>query len=408
MNHGKTVSGGVRPARFGVALILALALPGGVAQAGEWSGEVAVEARHFQHDPDSPQQHDDNLSLRAEPEYYHDWDDGDQRFVFTPYLRLDQGDSERTHFDLRELYWRKTFESAELRLGIRKLFWGVTESQHLVDIINQTDLVENLDTEDKLGQPMAQLTFLKDWGTLDFFLMPYFRERTYQGSDGRLRAPFVVDTDNPVYESGAEETHLDLAVRYSHFIGIWDIGVAHFSGTSRDPRLVPSPTPGGSVVLVPHYDQIDQTSLDLQATAGDWLWKLELISRDTPMGRYTAATGGFEYTLVGLFDSAIDLGLLTEYLFDDRDEQATSPFQNDIFVGARLAFNDEQSTDLLAGVIFDVDGQARFFNAEGSRRLGQSWTLSLEVRIFSRIPQDDLLFGLRNDDYWQLELSKFF
>ena len=67
------------------------------------------------------------------------------------------------------------------------MFWGVTELRHLVDIINQTDLVENLDGEQKLGQPMVQLTLLKDWGTLDFFAMPYFRERTFTGPDGRPR-----------------------------------------------------------------------------------------------------------------------------------------------------------------------------------------------------------------------------
>jgi len=54
-------------------------------------------------------------------------------------------------------------------------FWGVTEFQHLVDIINQTDLVENIDTEDKLGQPMINLALINDWGTVDLFIMPYFR-----------------------------------------------------------------------------------------------------------------------------------------------------------------------------------------------------------------------------------------
>ena len=52
----------------------------------------------------------------------------------------------------------------KFRVGVGKVFWGVTESQHLVDIINQTDLVENIDTEDKLGQPMLETTWLQNWG----------------------------------------------------------------------------------------------------------------------------------------------------------------------------------------------------------------------------------------------------
>jgi hypothetical protein len=50
-----------------------------------------------------------------------------------------------------------------------------------VDIINQTDLVENIDGEDKLGQPMVHFSYFGDWGVVDFFLLPYLRERTYPG-----------------------------------------------------------------------------------------------------------------------------------------------------------------------------------------------------------------------------------
>jgi hypothetical protein len=83
------------------------------------------------------------------------------------------------------------------------VFWGVTESSHLVDIINQSDFVENIDTEDKLGQPMVSLRWLPEWGTLDLFLMPLHRERTFQGLAGRPRLPLPIDQDNPVYESSA-------------------------------------------------------------------------------------------------------------------------------------------------------------------------------------------------------------
>ncbi len=105
------------------------------------------------------------ISLAAQPEYYRAWDDGRQNFTFVPFLRWDQSDSERSHVDIRELTWLRAADNWELRVGIRKLFWGVTESQHLVDIINQTDLVEAPDGEEKLGQPMLNLALIRDWGT---------------------------------------------------------------------------------------------------------------------------------------------------------------------------------------------------------------------------------------------------
>ncbi len=274
-------------------------------------------------------------------------------------------------------------------------------------MINQTDLVENIDSEDKLGQPMINLSWVKDWGTLELFVLPYFRERTFAGEEGRLRGRLVVDTDHPLYESGAEENHTDFAVRWSHWIGDWDIGVAHFTGTSREPLFIPG-LDGGELVLRPYYQQIDQTSLDLQATKGDWLWKLEAIYNRNDREDYSAFVGGFEYTLVGVCNSASDLGLLMEYHYDDRDEAATTPFENDIFVGVRWMLNDVQSSELLAGAIVDADSQASFVSIEASRRLGQSWKMSLEARLLSGQDKQDRLYGLRNDDYIELQIAKYF
>jgi hypothetical protein len=399
----------------GAALTLAfvtalLTLP---VSAGEWSGDLSFEATAFPHDAVDPRQGDEQLSLAFEPEWYADWNDGRDRLQLTVFGRFDSLDDERTHADLRELYWRRTFESAELRLGVRKVYWGVTESQHLVDVINQTDLVENVDGEDKLGQPMANLALIKDWGTLDLFVLPYFRERTFAGADGRLRAMPRVEPELTSYESSDEERHVDLAVRWQRTFGAWDVGLAHFDGTAREPvfspAIWPPPCLSCEVVLAPRYLQMRQTSLDAQATLDAWLWKLELVTRDWAPGRYTATTFGFERTLYGLFGSAADLGLIAEYLFDDRpDTELTTPFQDDAFLGARLAMNDEQSTELLAGLIQDLDGGGRFVSVEASRRLGQSFKLSLEARAILDAQPDELLYGLRNDDYVKLELGWYF
>ena len=97
--------------------------------------------------------------------------------------------------------------------GIGKVFWGVTESQHLVDVINQTDLVENMDGEEKLGQPMINFALVRDWGTVDFFLLPGSRERTFPEAEGRLRTTPRVDVEQAVYESSRGKRHIDEAIR---------------------------------------------------------------------------------------------------------------------------------------------------------------------------------------------------
>ncbi|MFQ5572080.1 MAG: hypothetical protein ACE5G0_20580, partial [Rhodothermales bacterium] len=219
--------------------------------AGELSGFVAVDMRLFPNSPSFPEQSGNTVSPSGlfQPEYRYEWNEANDRLTVIPFARLDFDDEERRHFDLRELNWLHVGPNWDLRIGVGKVFWGVTESRHLVDIINQTDLVEDPDGEDKLGQPMLKLALLRTWGTFDLFVLPRFRERTFPGPNGRLRAAIPVDTDRPVYESSLEEWHPDLAARWSHVLGDWDIGLAHFWGTSREPGLLPDVS--GRPALIP-------------------------------------------------------------------------------------------------------------------------------------------------------------
>ena len=396
------------PHRFGRLIAAVLCLGSATVQAGEWSGQVGGEYRGFFETPLFAEQHRSYFSVFAQPEYRHSWDNDKQRFAFVAFGRISQYDEARTHADIRELNWQKSGAGYEWRVGIQKVFWGVTESQHLVDIINQTDLVENPDGEDKLGQPMINLTLVRDWGTLDFFVLTGFRERTFPGREGRLRAALPVDTEQAVYESSRGRRRIDYALRWRKSLGDWEVGLAHFSGTSRDPRLLPGIGGDGAPALIPHYDVIDQTSLDVQVTSGAWLWKLETIRRAGQGPAYAALTAGFEYTISGILDSGIDVGLLAEYLYDDRGVMATTPFQDDIFAGMRLAFNDVSSSESLFGIIADRDSDARIVSLEVSRRFGKSTKLSLEARWFNGVPATDLLYSQRRDDYVQMELAYYF
>ena len=377
-----------------------------LAFAGEWSGYAGLEFRGFTETAqEARQDHETNFSFAFEAEYYHEWDKGNQSIAFVPFMRVDEHDNERTHFDIRELNYLKVAENWELRLGIRKVFWGVTEFQHLVDVINQTDLVENLDTEDKLGQPMINLALINDWGTVDLFVMPYFRERYFPGTSSRLRTIPHIDQTRSQFESSAKEKHIDLAARYSHYFGDWDIGISHFYGTSRDPRLLLGTDNNGNAVFTPFYDIINQTSLDLQATKGNMLWKLEALHRSGQATTYNAIAAGFEYTFVGVMDSDIDLGLLSEYHYDDRGESASSTFEDDIALGARLAFNDAQSTEALIGLVWDRNTGGKFFNIEASRRIGNSFLLEAQGRFFSNQKASDPAKAFSQDDYIELFLT---
>ena len=393
---------------FVSALILIMgAAFGSRASAHDFSGYVAAEGRYFPQAPLDPAQKRNSGSLAVQSEYYHEWENGSS-FTFVPFVRLDSADSERTHFDIRELNYLWLTDSWELRAGIGKVFWGTTEFVHLVDIINQTDAVESVDGEEKLGQPMIQLSILRDWGALELFVLPYFRERTYPGREGRLRFAAVVDTDNARYESADEEHHPDFAARYSHTIGDWDFGIYNFNGTGREPTLVTGLDSAGRPVLIPFYEQINQSGLDLQLVAGGWLWKLEAIYRTGQGEDFFASVGGFEYTFVNIAATGMDLGVLGEGAYDDRGRKATTFFENDAMLGLRLAINDAAGTELLAGFSQDLENSSLSLSLEASRRFGDNWLLSLESRALVDLPEDDLFYSLRDDGFFQLELAYYF
>ena len=387
-----------------------LSAPAAKADESSWdfSANVDLQSRIFVQDALWPGQESRSgqLSIAATADIRWRNAARNQRASFITYLRWDEADEKRSLIDLREAYWALEADSFELLIGANTVFWGVTESVHLVDIINQTDSAADIDGEDKLGQPMVNLEVQRDWGLVSLYLLPYFRERTFAGINGRLRAPLVVDTDRPVYESSREQNHVDVALRYSHYLGDIDIGLSYFSGTSREPRLLPN-IDGTS--LLPHYDQIDQFGVDLQYTRDAWLWKLEAMIRDGFDEPFAAAVAGFEYTFYQIAESAADIGFLMEFQYDDRS--ASEPLtlaDNDLFVAARLVLNDAQNTALLAGVVVDIDTAETFFSIEVERRFGDNVILELRVRAITGAELGEPAFAFSRDDFIQLQVARFF
>ena len=385
----------------------AVALPSAV-QGGDASvsGYVAAEIRLFPDEPLLPGQFETaQPSFLASPEFRYRSEEGKDRFTFIPFVRVDAHDDRRTHFDVREAYWLRRGDGWDLTVGLNKVFWGVTESRHLVDVINQTDFVEDIDEEDKLGQPMVNLDIQRNWGTVSLFLLPGFRARTFPGNDGRPRFPLPIDVDNAVYESSRGRGHVDFAARYSHFFGNWDFGASYFRGTGREPRFVPNSL---ADQLVPHYDLINQGGLDVQYTKDAWLFKFEGIVREGHGKTFGAAVGGFEYTLYQVAGAA-DLGLLFEYQYDGRDPSA--PFtlaDDDLFFGGRYALNDSKDTSILGGAVVDRDTRSTAFLIEAERRLNDHLKFELESRLFTNTQPSDPLYFFRNDSFITARISYFF
>lgn len=368
-----------------------------------FSGDAGVDYRYFVSSPLYSSQVDGQL-----PEW-----------VFEPELMLRSGDNTlyrykgfyrfgsdegwRDHWDIRELYWLYMGDQIDFTVGIVKVFWGVTESRHLVDVINQSDMYENIDEEQKLGQPAISVSVTKNWGTLSLYWLPYFRARDFSGTKGRFRTDPVVDESLTVFVNGRHNNHRDGAFRYSTSIDDFDLGISLFRGYERRPWLLPMGDPD---ILVANYTEMTQLGVDLQYTRDAWLWKFEGVANKNDWENYTSLVAGTEYTLYQLLDSAADLGLLVEYLHSNKNQYVTDLFDNDVFLGGRLALNNTQDSSLIVGVIIDLEEHESLFRLESETRLGRNWTVELNALFFDHAVKT--LASYEKDSYLEAKLRLHF
>lgn len=395
--------------RLSTALVITVILISGAASATEldFSGSIATENRLFFEKTDNDFQISTiQPSFEFEPEL--SWNKDDISLYIAPFARLDLADSERSHIDFREAYLGLSEGDLSIRAGQVLVFWGVAESRHLVDVINQWDAREDIDSENKLGQLAFELIYQSAWGDISTYLMPKFHDRPHPGQKARLRPGFLID--DQLSQFSGDKTSLgrpDLALRYSHYINDWDVGVSLFHGFDRNPRFEFS-----EENVMPVYDKITQFGVDLQLTLEAWLWKLEALYKDSPMDSHLAAVAGFEYTFYTLAGSNADLGILVEYQYDGRssDISISPPVieNNDIFTGFRIALNDTDDTNIIAGIVSDVKNGSLYSSIEASRRLTESWNIEIEGRLFIETKDDPFLNFFRRDSNLTMRIKRHF
>ena len=405
------------------------------ADALDWRGNVSSELTLFPQFSVGTENWKASTSFAADVELSQDLTDN---ILLTahPFVRWDQQDDERTVTGVRELLLSFTGDTWELNAGLGRVFWGVTESDNPVDIINQTDIVEDLTGDEKLGEPMLNLNWFSDnYGEFGVFLLPQFQERTTIGENGRPTPGIAVDRSLTTFESSDGNDDFGYALRWTRSFDAWDVGLHYFDGTSRDPTFIPVISDTGAV-LAPRYSLLRQTGIDALGLYGDLAVKAEVIHQTGgEIESHAEAVTGIEYTLVGLLaplqeneklpddwctpdtrnpfkklacNDRIDLGLVLEYLWDQRGTDSDQLFQNDMLLGLRFAFNDAATSDALFGILQDLDGGATTLSIEASTRLFESYRLKIFGQQFVNTNGDTTLDVFDRESFLQLDFSYFF
>ena len=365
------------------------------------SAVLGAEARAFVDDPLSANQpRRGAISLVARPEL-QGWV-GSSAWSVAAVARWDASDPSRRYLDVREAQVQGSWNGIALLAGMSTVFWGVTESRHVVDVVNQIDWRARIDGDEKLGQWMIRGSVdLGSRGFVDLFLLTGARAQRYPGPGGRPGVPFPVDHEAATYESRWGRWHPDVAARWSAYAGPFEWAVSAFVGTGREPQYFLAGPPEAPV-LVPRYDLIRQAGLEVQWTAEAWLWKAEGIVRGGQGSTYAAFTGGFERILFGVGGGRMDVALLGEYSHDGRDDRTLTWFDDDVFAGARVVLNDRGGSEIVAGFLADLGSDGHYAVAEAGTRLGERLRLETAVRLYDGSAESDPLSWFRADDHFEV------
>ncbi|WP_282080380.1 hypothetical protein [Aquimarina algiphila] len=341
--------------------------------------------------------------LFARPKFTYDWDKGKNNIIFEGFARWDANGDSRTHWDVRELYYQYYNGNWEFNAGVKRIFWGKTEGVHLVDVINQIDFLEGIDGEEKLGQPMVQVSYTSDIGTFSAFALPYTRTLEFGNESGRLRPEKIPTDDQISFESGSEEWHPSFAVRWSHYIGDADVGMHYFYGNAREPLVVFDESGFGL-----EYPVVHQVGIDYQHIVESALFKLESVYRGGDFEDIFAITGGVEYTFGNVNGKGLDVGVLGEYVYDNRRELTFSSLDNDLFIASRLEFNNVAGTELLFGVFQDLSKSTKSIRLEYSQRLGESFKIEVTGQGFLNVDNREFISQFQQDSFFEIGIIKYF
>ncbi len=344
-------------------------------------------------------------SIFVKPKFLVDWNGGNQNLVFEGFARWDINGNSRSHWDVRELYYQYYKGNWEFNAGVKKVFWGKTEGVHLVDVVNQIDFLEGIDGEEKLGQPMLQISYTSNkLGTFTGLALPYTRTLDFGNEAGRPRTPAVITDEQVAFESKHKAWHPSAALRWSHFIGDTDLGLHYFYGTAREPLVVFSPE--GKFGL--QYPVAHQIGVDYQVIVKNAIVKMETMYRGGDFDDIFAITGGVEYTFGNVNKKGLDIGVLVEYVYDNRRELTFSALDNDIFLATRWVLNDVAGTEFLFGVFQDLSKSTKTMRLEASRRFGNDLKVTTTGQAFLTVDEAELSYLFRRDSFLELEFIKYF
>lgn len=401
-------------------------------------GDVAFDSRAFRPD-DDPITVDGAASILGRVEWRHQHAPLEEKVrVFG---RTDALDNRRSIVVVEEAWAQFRSGPIRLRVGADIVNWTATEAFHPADVINARNLDSEIENFEKLGEPMVAA----QWGifegtSVQALFMPVYMKTVFPSPRSRLSfAPPGVDLNRGrrFMDRDGQFTRDDFgpqaAFRVQQVIGSADVSLHVLEHMDRTQPLVAVDLATMQPLAI--FQTVRQVGLTYVHDVGaGLLLKLEAAHRwlrnpqtptpgllfpsladvpgPFPDRDHAAVAVGLEYGLA--HEGGGESTLLAEGQAligpDKRTRAALSPFQRDVLIGYRYAFNDQDSREILFGFIFDVERPEFLVNLNYRQRIGETWSLLLGLRVFEAHGDggEGALVPLDSADHFRAGLIRYF
>lgn len=374
-------------------------------------GELGAEGRFFYPDERKKNAEDIGLGLVGRLEVETPRED-DFEAKLRAFGRTDFFDHERSQFVLEELYLGGRSGPFHIRAGAEIFNWSAAEAFHPADILNSRNFDSNVENAEKLGEPNVNASYQWGRGTLTVYYLPALIDPILPSQKSRLSfVPPEIDLGEPLFfEWGGRQSDDPIAQQWAaqvtQSISSADFAFQVVQHVDRSQPVVAvdpfTGQPRPAYLFVTHVGGTYS-----QAIAG-WLLKMETAYRwfddpgPTPWGflhqkDHAQIALGVEYgwsnqngsdsTLIAEFQTILDTSR--------RERADLSPFQRDLLIGFRHAFNNVMGSELFLSAILDVERKEEYLlNAKYQQRLSDTWKVETGVRAIIAPPKEPQPVGL--------------
>jgi hypothetical protein len=303
----------------------------------------------------------------------------------------------------------------EIKAGVQTLNWSAAEAFHPTDMINARNLDSNVENAEKIGEPMVtmRLRFLN--GGLTGYYMPLRMAPRFPSASSRLTPYSGVHLAKAQWSDSnglvdADDFSNQYAFRLDQTIGQGDLAL-HY--VAHNDRLLPAIALDATTLSpTPVFPFVQRFGGSLVQALGDWLIKVEvdhilveamnvgdsLNLVQGPPGDHTVVAAGLEYGWS--YDSGAEGSLIVESQVlilpggSEQERNQMGPFQRDALLGYRHSLNDEMGTEIMLGMILDVERPGEYLGSFSYRtRLSDVWQVHAQLRTIRATDELSFLYG---------------